>query len=447
MEVTYTHCAGLDVHKKTVVACCLTPGEEGEIVREVRTFSTMTGELLKMGDWLSDKQVTHVAMESTGEYWKPVYNLLEDRFTLLVVNAQHIKKVPGRKTDVKDAEWIADLLRHGLLRGSFIPPLAQRDLRDLTRQRTKLVQERASVVNRLQKVLEWANLKLAAVVTDVTRVSARKMLEALCQGTEDVNQLADLAKGRLRMKRTQLEESLAGYLRPHHRFLITSHLTHLDFLEEQIATFDAQIEQLLLSPGSTPSKPPTPSTASPVCDNQSSSTESDRLPALSWEAAVALLDTIPGVGRQTAEMLLAEIGSDMTRFHSDAHLAKWAQLCPGNHESGGKRYSGRTGHGNTWLRSGLIQAAHAAVRCKNTFFQAVYRRLAQRRGKKKAIVAVAHKILKAAYHVLCQQQPYRDLGANYLDERHSDKLLNRLRRRIEQLGYQVSLESITQSEL
>lgn len=445
MEVTYTHCAGLDVHKKTVVACCLVPGQEGEIVKEIRTFSTMTGDLLKMGDWLTHKGVTHVAMESTGEYWKPVYNLLEDGFTVLVVNAQHIKNVPGRKTDVKDAEWIADLLRHGLLTGSFIPPLPQRDLRDLTRQRTKLVQQRAAVVNRLQKVLEWANLKLAAVVTDVTGTSARKMLEALCEGIEDVEQLANLAKGRLRRKLPELQQALTGQLRPHHRFLIASHLTHLDFLEEQIAIFDEQIAQHIApiqQPHSTPPTPPAPDAVTPDSIESVGCTH----PPLSWEKAVTLLDTIPGVGQQTAELLLAEIGCDMSRFKSDAHLAKWAKLCPGNHESGGKRYSGRTGQGNSWLRSGLIQAAHAAVRCKNTFFQAVYQRLVKRRGSKKAIVAVAHKILKAAYHILSKQQPYQDLGVDYLAPVSPEKVLNRLCRRIQQLGYRVSLEPTVSSE-
>lgn len=434
MEVTHSHCAGLDVHKKTVVACCLTPGEGGELVKETRTFSTMTQDLLNLGDWLIHKGVTHVAMESTGEYWKPVYNLLEDGFTVLVVNAQHIKSVPGRKTDVKDAEWIADLLRNGLLRGSFIPPLPQRDLRDLTRQRTKLVQERAAVVNRLQKVLEWANLKLASVATDVTGVSSRKMLSAIAAGTQEVKELVELAKGSLRRKRHELEQALTGQIRSHHRFLIANHLTHLDFLEEQIAVFDAQIAQHIAQ--TPPIEPPT-SHRPPVPPQ---SADIPPPPPLPWEKAISLLDTIPGVGQQTAELLLAEIGSDMSRFSSDAHLAKWAKLCPGNHESAGKRYSGRTGQGNNWLRSGLIQAAHAAVRCKDTYLKAVYQRLAKRRGKHKAIVAVAHRILKAAYHILSKQQAYRDLGANYLDSRRPEKLLNRLRHQIEQLGYQVSLE-------
>ncbi len=357
MEVTYTHCAGLDVHKKTIVACGIVSSPGQKPVRKTQTFGTWTSDLLALSDWLSGQGITHVAMESTGEYWKPVYNLLEANFTLLVVNAQHIKNVPGRKTDVKDAEWIADLLRHGLVRGSLIPPLPQRDLRDLTRQRTKLVQEKAAVVNRLQKVLEWSNIKLASVVTDVTGVSARAMLKALVAGVEDVRELADKAKGRLRSKRQQLEGALNGNVRSHHRFLLTHHLTHLDFLEAQIAIFDDQIQTQILA-----------QTLSPQSSSNSSGDtiennlrESDDSP-LTGEQAIILLDTIPGVGQATGEMLLAEIGLDMSRFQSAAHLAKWAKLCPGNHESAGKRYSGRTGQANSWLRTGLVQAAHAAVK-------------------------------------------------------------------------------------
>jgi len=249
MEVVYSHCAGLDVHKKTVVACCLTPGPHGRLQMETRTFGTMTHELLALSDWLNSKGITHVAMESTGEFWKPVYNILEANFVVLVVNAHHIKTVPGRKTDVKDAEWIADLLRHGLLRGSFIPPLPQRDLRDLTRQRTNLIHERATVANQLHKVLEWANLKLTSVLTDITGVSARAMLQALIAGEADVAVLADLAKGRMRTKRAALEEALAGRVRDHHRFLIAQHLVHLDFLDEQIEGFDQQIAAVIEGAG------------------------------------------------------------------------------------------------------------------------------------------------------------------------------------------------------
>lgn len=438
MELTYPNCAGLDVHKKTVVACCLTTEDKKE--HETRTFGTMSQDLLALSDWLSSKGITHVAMESTGEFWKPVYNLLEASFTVLVVNAQHIKNVPGRKTDVKDAEWIAQLLRHGLLRGSFIPPLPQRDLRDLTRQRTNLVREKAAVVNRLQKVLEWANLKLASVVTDVTGISARKILAAIVEGQQDAQVLADLARGCLRRKQQQLEQALRGRVREHHRFLIANHLTHIDFLDEQIAVFDAKITEYIQA--STPPTDP-PAASSPLSEPSPSTDSLSAITShLSWEQAIALLDTIPGVGRHTAELLLAEIGADMSRFKSAAHLAKWARLCPGNYESAGKRYSGRTGQGNNWLRTGLVQAANAASRCKKTYLSAVYRRLAARRGRNKAIVAVAHRILTAIYHILTKHQPFQDLGASYLDEPRQQHLLQRMSERIQQLGYQVNLQPV-----
>ena len=388
MEVTYSHCAGLDVHKKLVVACCLYLTESGKLEKETRSFGTTTEELLSLSSWFSHLKITHLAMESTGEYWKPVYNILESSFEVMVVNAQHLKNVPGRKTDVKDAEWIAELLRHGLLRGSFIPPLPQRDLRDLTRQRTNLVRERASVTNRLQKVLEWANLKLAAVVTDITGVSARSMLKALVDGQKDVRVLASHAKGRLIKKRDELEKALRGQVRDHHRFLIAQHLTHLDFLEEQIAIFDSQIRQLI--EGESLSDDDSTAIDSYLDTSlEANAQTSTSVQPLCWQQAVELLDSIPGVARRTAELLIAEIGCDMSRFKSAAHLAKWAKLCPGNYESAGQRLAGRTGQSNTWLRSALVQAANAAVRCKNSYLNAVYRRLVARRGRKKAIVAVA----------------------------------------------------------
>jgi transposase len=320
----------------------------------------MTADLLTLSDWLTSKQISHIAVESTGEFWKPIYNLLEGHFEILVVNAKHVKNVPGRKTDVKDAEWLADLLRHGLLRGSFIPPQPQRDLRDLTRQRTNLVQDRVTVVNRLHKVLEWANIKLTSVATDVTGVSARAMLEAILQGQVDAPVLAELARGRMRHKLPELERALAGRVREHHRFLIANHLTQIDFLDEQIAFFDAEIAKRIESPAPSPGQPDemdrTPDASS--CATQ-----------LSWEAAVALLDTIPGIGRRAAEQILAEIGPDMSRFPTEAHIAGWARLAPGNNESAGKRYSSRTGHGNRFLRACLVQAAHAAVRVKDPYLK------------------------------------------------------------------------------
>ncbi len=438
MEVIHPICAGLDVHKKTVVACCRTVGSDGKPRRETRSFSTLTADLLALADWLLAQGVTHVAMESTGEFWKPVYAILEPQLSVLVVNAQHIKQVPGRKTDVKDAEWIADLLAHGLLRASFIPPQPQRDLRDLTRQRTVIIQERAAVINRLQKVLEWANLKLAAVATNVVGVSARAMLEAIVDGQSDVTALAELAQGRLRAKRELLEQALLGRVREHHRFMIARHLEHIDFLDEQIATFDAQIAALI-APVEPPSTPPaaaetsTPPTSTPDSSVQGGTT-------LSWAEAVEIWDEIPGIGRRVAEQLVAEVGVDMSQFRSAAHLASWAKLCPGNHESAGKRKTASIGKGNNWLRSTLVQAAHAAVRVKDSWLAAFYGRLVGRRGKKKAIVAVAHKLLVLAYTLIRKRERYREPGADYLDTRQQDKLLNRLRARIERLGYTVNLE-------
>jgi transposase len=406
MDVIYSRCCGLDIHKKTVVACLISgaPGQQPQ--KEIRTFRTMTAELLLLADWLQAVGCTHVAMESTGVYWRPVYNLLEGLFTLLVVNAQHIKAVPGRKTDVKDAEWIAELLRHGLLRGSFIPSKPQRQLRELTRHRTTLVQDRARVVNRLQAVLEDANIKLAAVVTDIRGVSARAMLEALMAGERDVTVLADLARGRLRAKRSQLEEALQGYCTPHHSFLLTEYLSQIDDLDDAIARVSTMIAQHL---------------------------EAE-------QEAVALLDTIPGVSQRTAEILLAEIGTDMTRFPSAKHLASWAGMCPGNYESGGKRLNGKTRKGSRWLRQVLVEAAHVAAKTKGTYLAAHYRRIAARRGKKRALMALGHTILTIVYHLLTRKQPYQDLGAAYFETRDQRRIEHRLVRRLEGLGYRVSLQ-------
>jgi transposase len=406
MEVIYSCCCGLDVHKKTVVACLITSAEGQPPRKEVRTFRTMTGELLALADWLQSAGCTHVAMESTGVYWRPVYNLLEGLFTLLVVNAQHIKAVPGRKTDVKDAEWIAELLRHGLLRGSFIPSKPQRQLRELTRYRMTLVQDRARVINRLQAVLEDANIKLASVVTDIRGVSARAMLEALIAGQGDVTALADLARGRLRTKRDQLEEALRGSFTPHHGFLLTEYLSQIDYCDDAIDRVSATIAQYLAAE----------------------------------QEAVALLDTIPGVSQRTAEILLAEIGTDMTRFPSAKHLASWAGMCPGNHASAGKRLSGKTRKGSRWLRQVLVESAHVAAKTKQTYLAAQYKRLAARRGKKRALIALGHTILIIVYHVLTRRQPYQDLGAAYFDTREKQRVEQRLVRRLEGLGYRVALE-------
>jgi transposase len=423
----------LDVHKKTVVACTLLPGTGSEPHRETRTFETMTADLLALSDWLSAQGVTHVAMESTGEYWKPVYNILESSFTLLVVNAHHIKTVPGRKTDVSDAAWIADLLRHGLLASSFIPPLPQRDLRDLTRQRTSLVQERATVVNMLQKVLEWANLKLAGVATNITGVSARAMLDAILAGENDPPVLAALAQGRLRTKQASLEQALAGRVRDHHRFMLSAHLTHLDFLDEQIAHFDERIRaHLATALGPPPAVPPS---SEPVAGESAPEEEV----ALDGPQAVTLLDTIPGVGPRIAEIVVAEIGLVMEQFGNPRRLARWARLAPGNNESAGKRFSGRTGTGNRALRSALVQAAHAAVKVKECYLAKVYGRLVGRRGKKRAIIAVAHRILHAAYYVLSFREPYQDY---HPIEKNRQQKATYLCRRIERLGFTVTLKPL-----
>jgi transposase len=406
MDVIYACCCGLDIHKKTVVACLMTSAKGQPPTKEVRTFRTMTAELLLLADWLQAAGCTHVAMESTGVYWRPVYNLLEGLFTLLVVNAQHIKAVPGRKTDVKDAEWIAELLRHGLLRGSFIPTKPQRQLRELTRHRTTLVQDRARVINRVQAVLEDANIKLASVVTDIRGVSARAMLEALIAGHRDVTALADLARGRLRTKRAQLEEALQGYFTSHHRFLLTEYFSQIDYFDDAIARVSAVITQHL---------------------------EAE-------QEAIALLDTIPGVSQRTAEILLAEIGTDMTRFPNAKHLASWAGMCPGNYESGGKRLSGRTRKGSRWLRQVLVEVAHVAAKTKQTYLAAQYQRIAARRGKKRALIALGHTILVIVYTLLTRKQPYQDLGAAYFDSLAQQRVERRLVQRLERLGYQVSLQ-------
>jgi transposase len=436
MQVVYARCAGLDVHKKTVVVCVRLVGVDGTLTTHTRSFGATTAELLNLVAWLLTLQVTHVAMESTGEFWKPVYNLLEGSFTVLVVNAAHIKYVPGRKTDVKDAAWVAELLAHGLLRPSFVPPAPQRALRDLTRQRTHLIQERASVVNRMQKVLEWANIKLASVVTDITGVSARAMLQGLVDGQTDVTALAQLAKGRLRSKLAELEQALRGTLEPHHAFMISQHLALLDVFDEQIAAFDTRIQTAI--DGTQPDQPP-PTDASgtnrPPADAPSA-------PDGAWTAQ-AILDAIPGIGLRVAETILAELGTDMSRFPDAAHASSWAGLAPSQHESAGKRKATRIRDGNKYLRRALIQAAWAAVKQPDTFLAAFYRRLAARRGKKKAIVALAHKILVLIYTILRTGQVYQERGAAALDARQKDRIVHRLERRIAQLGYKVHLEPVT----
>jgi transposase len=407
MQVKYERCCGIDVHKDTVVACVIVSKPSGHVQKTIRTFATTTSELRALAQWLTETGCTQVAMESTGVYWKPVYNLLEGMFEILVVNAAHIKKF-GDKTDVTDAEWLADLLRHGLLRGSFIPSALQRALRDLTRYRTRLIDDRSREVNRVQKVLEDANLKLASVASDVMGVSGRAILAQLIEGQRDPAVLADLAKGRLREKRAALEQALTGRFTAHHRFMLVQHLSHIDYLDEQIAQLDAEITEQI--------RP--------------------------FQAAVDRWDQLPGINQRGGQVIVAEAGADLTPFADGAHLASWGGMCPGNQESAGKRQSGKTHKGDKWLRRALVEAAHGAARTKNSYFATLYHRLAGRRGKKRAWVAVGHSLLVTGYTLITRQVDYQDLGANYFDELNKEAVKRRTVKRLEQLGFQVELKPI-----
>jgi transposase len=447
MQVLYTHCAGLDIHKKSVVACRLRLGPDGAPEQETRTFGTMTEDLLALLDWLLAGNCTHVAMESTGNYWKPVYNILEGNLEILLVNAQHCRNVPGRKTDVKDAEWLVDLLRHGLLKASFVPDRPQRDLRDLTRGRSLLVAERARWLNRLQGLLEGANIKLASVVSQIQGVSARAMLEALAAGHTDPETLAALAKGKLREKRDELCKALDGLVREHHRFLLAQHLTQLDFYEEQIRCYSTQIEGQLRTLSEPPAgAPPPPGSAGSGDPGGCARSARRGLPPETpptYEEAVVLLDTIPGIAERVSEAILAETGVDMGRFgYQPGRLTRWAGVAPGNHVSAGKRFSGKVTPGNAALRRALIQAAHGAARTKDCYFNTLYHRIAGRRGKKRALVAVARSVLVAVFHVLLYHEPYRELGGNYVDERKKESVVNHLLHRLQKLGYQASLQTV-----
>lgn len=403
MQVLHKRCCGLDVHKKSVTACVITP--EG---KEIQTFGTMTGDIIALVDWIKEKGCSHVAMESTGVYWKPLYNLLEvEQVETLVVNAQHIKAVPGRKTDVKDAEWIAELLRHGLLKGSYIPGRDQRELRELVRYRRSLINERSREVNRLQKVLEGCNIKLSSVASDITGVSAKAMLKAIIDDAGDPVVIAKLAKGKLKNKQKELEKALLGLVGPHQKMILTAQLSHIEFLDRQIIELDQEIEARLHP----------------------------------FELELELLDSIPGIGRRTAEDILAEIGTDMHRFPSAAQLASWAGMSPGNNESAGKRKTGKTTKGNKSLRASLVLAARAAAGSKNTYLSAQYRRIAARRGGNRAAVAVGHSILVMAYHMLKRKETYKELGADYFDLRKKDSVIKSSIKRLESLGLKVTVET------
>ncbi len=429
------------------MACVRRLDKRNRVRSEVRTFGATTPELLELSDWLLAEGVPVVAMESTGVYWKPVFNILEGSTEVTLVNPEHIKQVPGRKTDVRDCEWIAQLLQCGLLRPSFVPPRVIRDLRDLTRQRSKLVGERAGVVNRIQKVLEDANVKLGSVATDVLGKSGRAMLEALIAGRTDGPVLAELALGRMRSKKQALGKALTGHVTDHHRFLLRLHLDQFDQLEKLVGRLDERIASVIAT-DRPDSPPPGGGTSAAASRGESDATPPDREPPESPSAGVSglagalkLLMTIPGIGRRSAEVVLAEIGSDMGRFATAQKLAAWAGMCPGNDESAGKRRSGRTRHGNRWLRAALVQSSWAVSRSRQTYASAQYGRLARRRGRKKACVAVGHTLLVMCYQILKTGQPYRELGADYFDKKDPQRLANRLIRRLQELGLKVTVET------
>jgi len=408
MDVLIPRCCGLDVHQKTVVASVRILGPTGEVTRETRTFGTTTGELEAMAAWLRPFQITHVAMEATAVLWKPVWHVLEPEWQLLLVNPQHLARVPGRKSDVQDAEWIAQLLQCGLLRGSFVPPLAIRELRDLTRTRTTLEDETTAVVNRIHKVLEDANIKLSTVASDIMGVSGRAMLRAMIAGETDPHRLADLARRRLRLKHAALVEALRGRVTEHHRFLLGRLLTQVEFLEDEIRHFNDRIAEL--------TRPFAP--------------------------ALTRLDAIPGINRRTAENVIAEVGTDMAPFPSAPELVSWSGLCPGKHESAGKARKVRIRKGNRWLMRTLAQAAWAARNKKDCYLSAQFRRIARHRGDTRAVIAVAHSILTATFFILRDGVEYRDLGPTHFDRLAPEKATRDLVRRLEKLGHKVTLEKV-----
>lgn len=406
MDTLFPHCAGLDVHKKTVVATVShRPPESTKVQKATRTFETFTDDLLSMREWLLSEGVTHVAMEATGSYWKPVFNLLEDTFTTWVVNPASIKAVPGRKTDVRDSEWIAQLLQHGLLRPSFIPDRAQRELRELVRYRDSLIKERAREINRVQKVLEGANIKLGSVLSNILGVSGLTILKALAEGSTDPKELAKLADPRVRSSVETLVRALTGAIGGHQRLMLQMQLRHIASLGQEIAALDKEVAERTVP----------------------------------FEPARTLLQTIPGVSNRVADVILAEIGPNVEAFPSAAALAKWAGVAPGNNTSGGKRLSGRSRPGNRFLRSASVEAAWAASRTKDTYLKAQYQHLIGHLGKKKASLAVAHSIIQRVWVILKRREPYKDLGLDYFDRRNDDRAKNQAVKRLEALGYEVSL--------
>ena len=408
MELLHPHCAGLDLHKETVVAC-VRHMADGKVTTDVKSFQTTTHELMELSDWLSSQGVTHIAMEATGVYWKPVWHILSDgEFALILANAAHVRNVPGRKTDVNDAVWLADLMAHGLIRASFVPDEPTQQMRDLLRTRKQFVRERSSHTQRIQKTLEDANIKLDSVITDIVGLSGRRMIEALIGGETDPEALAALAHGRIRATKAELEAALRGRVTAHHRFMLRIHLNHLDALNTTIADIDKEVD----------------ANVEP------------------FRVAIEMLTTIPGVSSLAAEVMVSEIGIDMSRFKTEGHLISWAGLCPKNDESAGKRRSNRMKKGAPWLKTTLIQCAWAASRTKASYLQAQYLRIRSRRGPKKAIGAVAASILTAAYHMLKDGTLYQDLGASHFDHRDKGKQALRLVNRLQSLGFTVQITSM-----
>ncbi len=405
MHVLHPRCAGIDVHKKTVVVTILLTAPSGQVTKLTQTFGTMTADLLRLDAWLDQHEVTQLAMESTGVYWFPVYNLLEDERDVILVNPQHMRAVPGRKTDVKDSEWLADLLRHGLLKASFIPPRPIRELRELTRYRKRLVQDRAQQCNRLQKILESANIKLAAVASDILGVSGRQMLAALIDGKQTPQEMAELARGRMRARKQDLCLALEGHVTEHHRFLLRQILVLVTCLDQSIQQLQARIEECLQP----------------------------------FDEAVTVLQSIPGINATAAAAIIAEIGVDMSRFPSAHHLASWAGVCPGNKQSGGKRMQAGTNPGNRWLRGMLGEIVWSISRTHNNYLAAQFVRLMRRRGKYKAVIAVAHSVMSIIYHTLASKQPYTDLGADYFERLDRQRIERQWVHKLEQLGYTVTL--------
>jgi transposase len=405
MELLHSRCAGLDVHKKSVVAC-VREVVEGTATIETRTFETMTGDLLALSDWLTERQVTVVAMEATGVYWKPVWHVLEGHFELILANASHVKNVPGRKTDVQDAQWLAELVAHGLIRASFVPPQPIQEMRELTRTRKQVIREIGQHTQRVQKVLEDGNIKIDSVVSDLLGVSGRAILRAMIAGEKDAKVLAGLARGRLQNRQAELERALVGRITDHHRFLLRLHMQMIEALEGQVASLDQRI--------------------------------GEQVDPFRW--AVALLDEIPGVSEVTAHVIVSEVGTDMRRFPSIAHFLSWCGLCPRNDESAGKRRSTKIRKGAPWLKATLIQAAWAACRSKETYYHAQFLRLRSRRGPKKAVVAVAASMMTAVYYMLLNGTAFTDLGPNHFLKTEKTKTVKRLVTRLESMGFQVEIK-------